>query len=191
MTREEVGHILTKAAMIDNRAVTPALIQAWHELIGDIDYADAMAALNYHRANSTEYLVPAHIIAGVRRIRADRIERAITAAPPAAIADDAAAARRWMDQQIAAIADGRHISNALGLPAGQRRQGPPPEEFQRARGALTPDDDTTAPVRQAALQVPCPHCRARASKPCTLSGTRSPLLGRPAHDARIEAAAQS
>ncbi len=192
MNREEIGHLLTKAAVIDNRTVTPVLIQSWHELLHDLDYTDAMAALAYHRIHSTEYLVPAHIAAGVRRIRAERIERSITAPPPAELSDDARAAQRWLQHQLKAIADGKTVNRALGgPPPGQRRPGPPPEVFQLTRDAMNPDDDTDAAVRRAALQVACPHCAARPGAACTLSGTRSPLLGRPAHDARIEAAAQA
>lgn len=187
MNRAETGRLLTKAAMIDNREVTPALVAAWHELLEDVDYADAVQALKHHRATSTEYLVPAHILAGVRRIRADRLERSITTPPD--LADGAVTACNRLQAQIKAIADGRYVNNVLGLPPGQRRPGPPPDEFAERRaampGALDPDG---ADTRRAALAVGCPHCQARPGKPCVLAGTRTPIAGRPAHDARIRAA---
>ena len=44
-------------------------MEAWHEVIGHIPYAVAMTALTIHRRTSSEYLMPAHIIANLRKAR--------------------------------------------------------------------------------------------------------------------------
>lgn len=87
MNRSDVGKLLAKAQLIDNRTVDRATIEAWHEAIGHHDAADAMEALYRHRQTSTEWLAPAHINALVPIIRRERmrdglVEQARRALPP-------------------------------------------------------------------------------------------------------------
>jgi hypothetical protein len=87
MTPEETKQVLAKAAFTDHRTVDIQSIRVWHEIIGHLDYPDALDALTLHRRESAEYLQPVHIITGARRVRADRArdagkQRALTAAPP-------------------------------------------------------------------------------------------------------------
>lgn len=84
MLKSETAMLLAKAALIDNRNIDQATVEAWHEIISDIDYADALQAITNHRRESTEYLTPAHIVAGAKKIRAERStesarQRALTA----------------------------------------------------------------------------------------------------------------
>lgn len=72
MEIRETGRILAKAAIIDNRNIDEMTIAAWHEIIGHLDYRDAITALDTHRRESTEYLQPAHIVAGARKAREAR-----------------------------------------------------------------------------------------------------------------------
>ncbi|QWY79703.1 hypothetical protein PP637_gp75 [Arthrobacter phage Persistence] len=69
MLKSEVAQLLAKAALIDNRKIDAATVEAWHEVIGHVDYDVAMAALTIHRRASSEYLMPAHIIANLRKAR--------------------------------------------------------------------------------------------------------------------------
>lgn len=87
MTLEEVGKVLAKIQLGDNREVTPGVIAEWDDSIGDLKFADAIQAVREHRRNSTDYLQPAHI----RRLVAQR--RALL--PPA---DDSVPAHthRWL-----------------------------------------------------------------------------------------------
>src|SRR5262249_11168677 len=48
MTPEQVGAVLGAAALRDNRPVGPADVMAWLEDIGDLDPADALAAVSRH-----------------------------------------------------------------------------------------------------------------------------------------------
>lgn len=72
MERSEVAKILAKAALIDNRKIDRETIEAWHEVLGHVEYDVAMAALTIHRRTSSEYLMPAHITANLRKAREAR-----------------------------------------------------------------------------------------------------------------------
>lgn len=79
MQRSQTALLLAKAQLVDNRTVDEYVIEAWHEIVAPLDYDDAMAALTEHRRTSTEYLTPAHIVAGVRAIRKARLDRGTNA----------------------------------------------------------------------------------------------------------------
>lgn len=66
MTKLEVARLLTIASMVDNRTVAPETVEAWWEVIGHLDFEPARLALVQHRRDSTEYLLPAHIVKGAR-----------------------------------------------------------------------------------------------------------------------------
>jgi len=70
MTPAETAKVLTKAAAYDLRTIGEADVLAWHEVLREYDFADAMEAVSRHYAEHTERLMPAH----VRRI-AQEIER--------------------------------------------------------------------------------------------------------------------
>ena len=72
MNAVEIGTVLAKAAAFDRRKVGEADILAWLEAIGDLGYADALAAVTRHFRDSTEYLQPAHIRQHVEEIDRDR-----------------------------------------------------------------------------------------------------------------------
>jgi hypothetical protein len=74
MNYEEVGKVLAKIKVGDNRQVDDQglVLSEWFDSIGDLDFADAIAAVVLHRRESTEYLLPAHVRAGARRARDSR-----------------------------------------------------------------------------------------------------------------------
>lgn len=73
MNVAETAKVLTLIQIVDRRVVDEATVAAWHDLIGHLDFTDACEAVRAHRRASTEYLLPAHIVAGVRGIRAARL----------------------------------------------------------------------------------------------------------------------
>jgi hypothetical protein len=75
MTPGEVARLLAAAAMFDYRKVEKADAQAWHLVLGDLPFDDAMEALRRHYAESTDRLMPAHVRQGVRAIRNERAGR--------------------------------------------------------------------------------------------------------------------
>lgn len=61
MNKTEMAQLLTIASAIDNRKLSPEAVEAWHMVIGDIDYEVAVEAVRQHFDSSTEYLIPNHI----------------------------------------------------------------------------------------------------------------------------------
>jgi hypothetical protein len=72
MLTSETAKLLAKAQLLDNRTVDRATVEAWHEVVGHLDYADALAALTLHRRESTEYLMPSHITKNIPRAKLAR-----------------------------------------------------------------------------------------------------------------------
>lgn len=90
MNLEQVGRVLAKAAAIDNRDVGRANTLAWNEIIGDLDFQDALAAVTRFRVESPGvYLEPGHVRRIARIIREEREKSAVTKAlPPGRFEDD-------------------------------------------------------------------------------------------------------
>jgi hypothetical protein len=72
MTPGEAARLLAACAMYDFRTVEKADGIAWHHVIGDLDFDDAMEAVRRHYQNSTDRMMPAHVRQGVKAIRAER-----------------------------------------------------------------------------------------------------------------------
>lgn len=83
MNRSEVAVLLGLAAARDQRTVGDADVLAWHEDIGDLDFADARAALGRHYRESTDRIMPAHVRRLVRVMREERRGRDQPTAPRA------------------------------------------------------------------------------------------------------------
>lgn len=81
MNRSHTALVLAKIAALDSRSLddpkgtTTPILDTWHELIGHLRFEDCMQAVTEHRRESTEWLLPAHIITRVKAIRAARIDR--------------------------------------------------------------------------------------------------------------------
>lgn len=76
MTPADTARVLAKASAYDLRTVGEADVLAWHEVLADIEYTDALAAVTRHYRNRTDRLMPAHIREHVREIRAERARQA-------------------------------------------------------------------------------------------------------------------
>jgi hypothetical protein len=74
MNKVEVAKLMTRASAMDNRIVTEEKVEAWFEVLHSVPYEFAVQAVNNHFKESTDYLLPAHIVAGARHAR-DRRER--------------------------------------------------------------------------------------------------------------------
>lgn len=80
MNRSETALVLAKIAAIDNRRLddptgrdTP-ILDAWHDVIGDLNARDCIEAVRIHRQQSTEWVQPAHIRSIVEDLRWNRIK---------------------------------------------------------------------------------------------------------------------
>lgn len=106
MNAEETGKILGLAALVDNRKVDVPVIVAWHQMIGDLPYADAEQAVRDHYATSRERIMPADIRERVSVVRSERLRINPVPAPPAEILDDPVAYRAALRESTQAILDG-------------------------------------------------------------------------------------
>lgn len=61
--------LLARIQVLDNRQVDQLTIQAWTPLMADLDYQEAVEAVNTHFRESPAYLQPAHVRALVKRAR--------------------------------------------------------------------------------------------------------------------------
>ncbi len=61
--------------MYDYRTVEEADGLAWHHVIGDLSFDDAMEAVRRHYQQSTDRMMPAHVRQGVKAIREERRRR--------------------------------------------------------------------------------------------------------------------
>lgn len=79
MNTEQLTALLARIQVLDNRQVDQLTIEAWEPLVADLEYDDAVAAVNTHFRTSDNYLKPVHVVSGARiehRLRRDRQVRA-------------------------------------------------------------------------------------------------------------------
>lgn len=74
MNREQFTYLLARIQVFDNRQIGKTTAEAWWPIIGDLDYDDAVAAVQTHFRDRPEvYLQPGHIVAGVKRAHEARL----------------------------------------------------------------------------------------------------------------------
>jgi hypothetical protein len=89
VTRSEIALLLGAAAARDRRTVGETDVLAWHEDLGDLDFADAREAVSRHYRQSTDWIMPAHVRQLVRVIRDERrTASAVKELPPGPFEDD-------------------------------------------------------------------------------------------------------
>jgi hypothetical protein len=121
MTPEETGKLLARAALYDNRKVDTPTVIAWHAILGDLPYPDCEAALAGHYAETTEWLMPAHVRTRVKEARHQRIKDAGgVPAPPPELLDDPAVYGAALQAAATALADGRDPQAAMAAIARQQ-----------------------------------------------------------------------
>lgn len=69
MIEPEAFQLLTLASARDGRNVSQAVAKVWADDLATIDLRDAVQAAKEHYQESTDWLMPAHVIQGVRRIK--------------------------------------------------------------------------------------------------------------------------
>lgn len=78
MNYEQTAQVLAAIQIYDARHVDEATVKAWHQIIGRFTLPDCLAAVQAHFENSTDYLLPGHIVGRVKSVRARRLELAGT-----------------------------------------------------------------------------------------------------------------
>jgi hypothetical protein len=184
MTRDEVIDVLTVAANFDNRQPSAAATDAWEVAIGDLDAADAKLAVALYYRENRQWIMPADVRAGVRKMRGERIALAVIPAPPPELCDDPRAYQRALQAGIAQAAEGRaplaaDLPRPLAIDAparGPREIQAPPQRLGAAmaqlRRVLGP-----ARARQAPLASPQEIARRKAAESRTEREAREQAEG--------------
>ena len=131
--------------------------EAWHMILGDQQFTDCVQALRLVAREQT-WIAPADLIAAIRRIRAERIERANLVYEP----DGEESARDFCHRlagmrRSAADGDAPARPITLALPVGVAA---PPDLAERAQSHR---------AGLAVLRVACPFCKAPVGSPCQLA----------------------
>ena len=154
--------LLGYAASTDNRdASSEEAARGWAAALDEhVSLTDGKIAIDRHRATSTDWLMPAHINAEVRRIRRSRTEKiGSDELPPADLDDQPARAITWTREYRCAIGDGHEPDVAeklacaavgIAVPA-QIEPTRRPDEVRRLMAAHGPQCECgclTKPVRR-------------------------------------------
>ena len=73
MNKAECAKVLAKIQLGDNRQVDQLTLEEWFDTIGHLDFLAAVAGVRLHRQESTEYLMPAHVIRNANRVVETRL----------------------------------------------------------------------------------------------------------------------
>lgn len=109
MTPAEAQVLLSMASAFDNRKPDADAAKAWAAALDDLRFEDCRVVLIDHFKTSTEWLMPAMIRAGVKRIRSKRIEDHPPLTPPPDL--DPIETAAWLKNARRRIGDGEHIDS--------------------------------------------------------------------------------
>jgi hypothetical protein len=113
VNKSETALLLGLAAAYDRRTIGEADVEAWHDVLNDISFSDAKAAVKNHYRTNNDWIMPATIRAAVRKIRAERLEKASPLSPPPDLTPSETVT--WLRRTRRAIADGTFEPPALDL----------------------------------------------------------------------------
>ena len=74
MNLNEAKALLDQISATDGRRVPEAMPAAWLRILGRFSYLDCQAAIEKHFEESTEWLMPAHIVQAVKAKRTQRLQ---------------------------------------------------------------------------------------------------------------------
>lgn len=124
MSLQQVGQLLTLIALNDNRTWTPETALSWHEILGDLDYDAAVSAMYAHFRESSDFLMPAHIVARVKHADPARPVTMSPEAPESCEPGD----HRWMPDGTCLFCDSRRLPAIEGRTTS--RGAPKPNNFE-------------------------------------------------------------
>lgn len=73
MNTPQLSMLLARIQVLDNRQVDALTLEAWEPLVGDLDYDDAVAAVNNHFRTTRNYLLPADVVSGATQAKKERV----------------------------------------------------------------------------------------------------------------------
>lgn len=109
MTPAEAATLLTIAAAFDNRKPDPDAAKAWSVALGHLPFLDCRDAVIAHYRKTNDWLMPSHVIAAVKTVRASRLEDAPPLTPPPGL--DPLETCDWLRAARRHIADGGTVDS--------------------------------------------------------------------------------
>lgn len=108
--------LLAYAASTDNRTVTEEAARGWADALdAKVNLADGKAAIAAHRTRSADWLMPAHVNAGVLAIRRARLDAMQTPQPPSSLDGHPAREIAWQRAYRDAIGSGAAADEAMAV----------------------------------------------------------------------------
>lgn len=156
MDQDQASALLTYISAIDRRPIQDGDSVLWADLLDDIPFEPAKAAVREYYREESRWITPAEIRRRALATRAEQTRRPIAPGPEAVPDADPDDVREY----LRAVAEGRWRQ----LPAGSPR---PMAQLLAGYGATTVIPDGEDPIADA-LSVPCPmrSCKAEVGQPC-------------------------
>lgn len=125
VTAPESVALLALASGFDNRKPDRETARAWTEALADVNYDDARTVIVSHYRESTDWIMPGHVVAGVRAIEAARVAAApnlYELEPPRSVTDlDGAefdaAYMDWLQESARRVRRGLPVETGTRAPA--------------------------------------------------------------------------
>lgn len=112
MTPAEAAALLAIAAAYDNRKPDPDAAKAWSVALAGLRFEDCRDAIVAHYRTSTDWMMPGHVIAAVKRTRAARLAAAPPLTPPPDLTPLETVA--WLRAARRTIANGEPLEDTYG-----------------------------------------------------------------------------
>lgn len=110
MKPTEAAALLTIAAAFDNRKPDPDTAKAWAMALDGYRFEDCRQVIVQHYRESTDWIMPAHVLRAVKRLRKQRLDATPDPIPPADLTPQQTLA--WLRDVRRRIADGEHVPDA-------------------------------------------------------------------------------
>lgn len=123
-TLADAYELLAVAQSFDRRTVGDLDAEGWRRALHGLELNDCKQAVVEHFTASTDWLMPAHVRAGVGRIRRARLERRPFDWVPDADPDDPIAYQRALQSETARAADGTERPRDMAALPGLLRDVP-------------------------------------------------------------------
>jgi hypothetical protein len=105
MQRSEAAKVLTLCAVYDRRTIGETDATEWHNVLESVRFEDATVAVRQYYATTRQWVMPSDVLAGVKRLRAERLARE-TDQLPTGDPDDVVGYLRDLRQIRRQVADG-------------------------------------------------------------------------------------
>lgn len=121
MTPTEAAALLTICAGFDNRKPDADVAKAWSIALDGYRFEDCRAAVVTHYVSSRDWIMPADIIAAVKRIRSKRIAEGEGQLVPPEGCREGAALHTWLRSAKRRLGDGEPVDQVSPAEIGTKR----------------------------------------------------------------------